>query len=71
MFNIFHHLPRLFSYDMAVDLGTANTLVYVKGLPHLRIGRTVRYEFQSVADWLTQNYKQNPASDGKQDGVEQ
>ncbi len=31
MFNIFRHLPRLFSHDMAVDLGTANTLVYVKG----------------------------------------
>lgn len=42
-----------------------------RGLPHLRIGRTVRYEFQTVADWLAQNYKQNPASDGKQDGVEQ
>ena len=31
MFNIFRHLPNLFSHDMAVDLGTANTLVYVKG----------------------------------------
>jgi len=31
VFNIFRHLPRLFSHDMAVDLGTANTLVYVKG----------------------------------------
>ena len=31
MFNIFRHLSRLFSHDMAVDLGTANTLVYVKG----------------------------------------
>ncbi len=31
VFNIFRHLPSLFSHDMAVDLGTANTLVYVKG----------------------------------------
>ena len=31
MFNIFRHLPSLFSHDMAIDLGTANTLVYVKG----------------------------------------
>ena len=26
-----HYLPGLFSHDMAIDLGTANTLVYVKG----------------------------------------
>lgn len=31
LFNIFRHLPSLFSHDMAIDLGTANTLVYVKG----------------------------------------
>ena len=31
MFNIFKHLPALFSHDMAIDLGTANTLVYLKG----------------------------------------
>jgi rod shape-determining protein MreB len=31
VFNIFRHLPSLFSHDMAIDLGTANTLVYVKG----------------------------------------
>jgi len=28
---IFRRLPGLFSHDMAIDLGTANTLVYVKG----------------------------------------
>ena len=26
VFNIFRHLPSLFSHDMAIDLGTANTL---------------------------------------------
>ncbi len=31
MFNFLRHLPGLFSHDMAIDLGTANTLVYVKG----------------------------------------
>jgi rod shape-determining protein MreB len=31
LFNIFRHLPSFFSHDMAIDLGTANTLVYVKG----------------------------------------
>lgn len=31
MFGILRHLPSLFSHDMAIDLGTANTLVYVKG----------------------------------------
>lgn len=31
MFGIFRRLPGLFSHDMAIDLGTANTLVYVKG----------------------------------------
>ncbi len=31
MFNIFRYLPSFFSHDMAIDLGTANTLVYVKG----------------------------------------
>ncbi|HKL64586.1 MAG TPA: rod shape-determining protein, partial [Roseovarius sp.] len=28
---IFDRIPSLFSSDMAIDLGTANTLVYVKG----------------------------------------
>jgi len=28
---LFRHIPGLFSRDMAIDLGTANTLVYVKG----------------------------------------
>ena len=28
---IIDNLPGLFSSDMAIDLGTANTLVYVKG----------------------------------------
>ncbi|HNT87024.1 MAG TPA: rod shape-determining protein [Candidatus Hydrogenedentes bacterium] len=28
---MFRRLPGLFSHDMAIDLGTANTLVYVKG----------------------------------------
>lgn len=31
MLNVFKHLPTLFSHDMAIDLGTANTLVYLKG----------------------------------------
>ena len=31
MFGILRHVPGLFSHDMAIDLGTANTLVYVKG----------------------------------------
>ncbi len=31
MFGLLRHLPGLFSHDMAIDLGTANTLVYVKG----------------------------------------
>ncbi len=31
MLNIFRSLPGLFSHDMGIDLGTANTLVYVKG----------------------------------------
>ena len=29
--SIFSNIPGLFSSDMAIDLGTANTLVYVKG----------------------------------------
>ena len=29
--SIFDRIPSLFSSDMAIDLGTANTLVYVKG----------------------------------------
>ena len=29
--NLFGNLGGLFSSDMAIDLGTANTLVYVKG----------------------------------------
>ena len=29
--SIFNNIPGLFSSDMAIDLGTANTLVYVKG----------------------------------------
>ena len=41
-----------------------------RGLPHLRIGRTVRYDFRDVADWLSQNCKQNNASSGKQEGDE-
>jgi rod shape-determining protein MreB len=28
---IFDYLLGMFSHDMAIDLGTANTLVYVKG----------------------------------------
>ncbi|MBI2433020.1 MAG: rod shape-determining protein [Candidatus Hydrogenedentes bacterium] len=31
MFGILRYVPSLFSHDMAIDLGTANTLVYVKG----------------------------------------
>ncbi len=31
VFGFLRHLPGLFSHDMAIDLGTANTLVYVKG----------------------------------------
>jgi len=31
VFGILRYLPGLFSHDMAIDLGTANTLVYVKG----------------------------------------
>jgi rod shape-determining protein MreB and related proteins len=31
MFNIFNKLKGLFSTDMAIDLGTANTLVYIRG----------------------------------------
>lgn len=31
MFGFLKHLPGLFSHDMGIDLGTANTLVYVKG----------------------------------------
>ena len=31
VFKILRHLPSMFSHDMAIDLGTANTLVYVKG----------------------------------------
>lgn len=31
MFGILRHIPGLFSHDMAIDLGTANTLVFVKG----------------------------------------
>jgi rod shape-determining protein MreB len=31
LFNFLRHLPSFFSHDMAIDLGTANTLVYVKG----------------------------------------
>ncbi len=31
MFNILRFLPSLFSRDMGIDLGTANTLVYVRG----------------------------------------
>ncbi|MCX5770241.1 MAG: rod shape-determining protein, partial [Candidatus Hydrogenedentes bacterium] len=31
MFNILRFLPSLFSHDMGIDLGTANTLVYVRG----------------------------------------
>lgn len=31
MLGIFRRLPGLFSHDMAIDLGTANTLVYLKG----------------------------------------
>ena len=31
VFGIFRYLPGLFSHDMAIDLGTANTLVFVKG----------------------------------------
>ena len=31
MFGFLTKIPGLFSHDMAIDLGTANTLVYVKG----------------------------------------
>ena len=31
VFGIMRRFPGLFSHDMAIDLGTANTLVYVKG----------------------------------------
>ncbi|HOE66715.1 MAG TPA: rod shape-determining protein [Candidatus Hydrogenedentes bacterium] len=31
MFQFLKHLPGLFSHDMGIDLGTANTLVYVRG----------------------------------------
>jgi rod shape-determining protein MreB and related proteins len=31
VFKILRHLTSVFSHDMAIDLGTANTLVYVKG----------------------------------------
>ncbi len=31
MFNLIRRIPGLFSHDMGVDLGTATTLVYVKG----------------------------------------
>jgi rod shape-determining protein MreB len=31
VFGFLKNLPGLFSHDMAIDLGTANTLVYVKG----------------------------------------
>ena len=31
MFGILRHLPGLFSHDMGIDLGTANTLVFVRG----------------------------------------
>ncbi len=31
MFNIFNHILGVFSNDLAIDLGTANTLVYLKG----------------------------------------
>lgn len=31
MFKLLRYLPSLFSHDMGIDLGTANTLVYVRG----------------------------------------
>ena len=31
MFNLFNHVLGMFSNDLAIDLGTANTLVYLKG----------------------------------------
>jgi len=31
VFNLIRRIPGLFSHDMGIDLGTANTLVYVKG----------------------------------------
>jgi len=31
LFGFLRYLPSLFSHDLAIDLGTANTLVYVKG----------------------------------------
>jgi rod shape-determining protein MreB len=31
VFHFLRRMPSLFSHDMAIDLGTANTLVYVKG----------------------------------------
>ena len=31
MFNLFNHFLGMFSNDLAIDLGTANTLVYLKG----------------------------------------
>jgi len=31
VFQFLKHLPGLFSHDMGIDLGTANTLVYVRG----------------------------------------
>ena len=29
--NFLHRILNMFSYDLAIDLGTANTLVHVKG----------------------------------------
>ena len=59
--------------ELAEELNLSRSFLWglrKRGLPHLRIGRTVRYEFQTVADWLTQNYKQDTASSPKQEGVE-
>lgn len=41
-----------------------------QGLPHIRIGRTVRYEPQAVTEWLKVNDENNNASNGKQEGEE-
>ena len=58
--------------ELAEQLKVSRSFLWAlrkRGLPHLRIGRTVRYEFHNVAEWLKMNNEQHNASNTKQEGV--
>lgn len=59
--------------ELAKELKVSRNFLWTlrkKGLPHLRLGRTVRYEFQAVLDWIDKDVEEKAPAVVEQGGEE-